>query len=225
MSRTRIWDLPTRVFHWALVVLIAAAYLTQKLALMEWHGRIGLSLLGLLAFRIAWGFLGSTYARFASLGLGIRPLRAYLRGEWQGLGHNPLGALSVLAILGTVALQAGSGLFANDDIDFSGPLAAMVSGETAKRFTNIHSLLQTALLVLVGAHVAAIAYHLRVKKNNLIKPMITGWKAGRGEPARGGGMLAFVFAAFIAGATVFVASGNVLPVPQAVASVPDKPAW
>ena len=111
MARIKIWDLPTRLFHWLLVALIAGAFITENLGVMEWHGRVGLAILGLIVFRIIWGFVGSTYARFCTFIRGPQAIKAYLKGEWHGLGHNPLGALSVLGILATVGLQVGTGLF------------------------------------------------------------------------------------------------------------------
>ena len=117
MTRIQIWDLPTRLFHWLLVSAIGAAWATGEAggSWMIWHGRIGLCIIGLISFRLAWGFLGTNYARFSTFVRGPAAIRAYLRGQWQGLGHNPLGALSVLALLAVVSLQMGSGLFANND--------------------------------------------------------------------------------------------------------------
>lgn len=214
--RTYVWDLPTRLFHWLLVVCVVAAFVTAKIGghLMIWHGRLGLAILGLIVFRIVWGFIGSTYARFATFIRGPAAIRAYLRGEWHGLGHNPLGALSVIALLGILSLQAASGLFANDDIAFEGYLTSLISSEFSSRITGIHQLLEKGLLLLVTLHVGAIIFYARVKKQNLVKAMITGWAAGSPEQSsRGGGTAAAIVAMLIAAASVWAASGAWLPEP------------
>ncbi len=211
-----VWDLPTRLFHWSLVLLVIAAFVSAKIGgnAMLWHGRFGLTILGLLVFRIIWGFAGSTYARFTQFVRGPAAIRAYLQGAWQGLGHNPLGALSVLALLGVLALQASTGLLANDDIAFEGYLVPLIGSELSSKITGIHELLETVLLLLVAAHVGAIVYYVRVKKHNLVQPMLTGWAAGKPEQsATGGGAAAFVIAVLIAAGVVWAASGALLPPP------------
>lgn len=216
--RVYVWDLPTRLFHWLLVLCVTAAFVTAKIggSAMVWHGRIGLAIIGLLAFRIVWGFIGSTYARFGQFVRGPAAIRAYLKGEWQGLGHNPLGALSVLALFGTLSLQAATGLFANDDIAFEGYLYPLVGNELSGRITGIHRLLEKVLIGLVLLHIGAIAFYARVKQQNLVKPMITGWVEGKhGESARGGGAVAFVAALLISLGTVWLASGAWQPAPPA----------
>jgi len=226
-DRARVWDLPTRLFHWILVACVIGAFVTAKIggAAMAWHGRIGLAILGLLVFRLVWGFVGSTYARFAQFVRGPAAIRAYLKGEWQGQGHNPFGALSVLALLGVLSLQAATGLFANDDIAFEGYLFPLVGSELSGRITGVHHLLEKALMLLVALHVGAIVFYARVKKHNLVKPMLTGWADGKPcESAKGGGAGAFVAAALIAAATVWAASGALLPPPPPPAAV-ETPAF
>lgn len=215
-DKAYVWDLPTRLFHWSLVVLVAAAFVTAKIggSAMAWHGRLGLAILGLLVFRIVWGFAGSTYARFTQFVRGPAAIRAYLKGTWQGQGHNPFGAFSVLALLGVLAAQAATGLFANDDIAFEGYLYPLVGGELSGKITGIHHLLEKALMALVALHVGAIVFYARVRKHNLVKPMLTGWADGKPcESARGGGAVAFIAAALIAAASVWAASGALLPPP------------
>jgi cytochrome b len=221
--RFRVWDLPTRVFHWALVACVIGSFVTVKIGgnAMVWHGRIGVTVVGLLAFRLAWGFVGSTYARFAQFVRGLGSIKAYLRGQWRGAGHNPLGALSVLALLGTLTLLVATGLFANDDIAFEGPLYALVGKEFSDRAAGIHRLIEPLIILLVLAHLAAIFFYVRVKKEILIMPMITGWKVGAGETARGGGGAAFVAAMLIALAAVYGASGAWLPPPPPPSAPPD----
>lgn len=215
-SRAYVWDLPTRLFHWLLVIAVVSAFVTAKIggSLMLWHGRIGLTILGLLAFRIAWGMAGSTYARFVQFVKGPAAILAYLRGQWQGLGHNPVGALSVLALLATLGGLVATGLFANDDIAFRGYLTALVDSDLSERITRIHHKLENFLVLLVILHVGAIAFYARVKKHNLVKPMITGWADGNPQAsATGGGPVAFIVAACFAATSVWAASGALLPPP------------
>lgn len=236
MSRQRIWDLPTRLFHWSLVGAIVFAVVTGKVGgnWIEWHGRSGLFILGLIIFRLIWGFVGAPTARFANFVRGPRAIKAYLKGEWQGIGHNPLGALAVLALLGLTASQVVSGLFANDDIAFSGPLAALVSSELSGQITGVHALLINALFVVVGLHVAAIAFYARVKKTNLVLPMVTGYQALSEDtqplPAHKHSfalrLAAFVAASAIASAGVYAAAGGFIDQPApAPAEHQAAPAW
>ncbi len=227
MQRITIWDLPTRVFHWVLVICVAGAFVSVNIGgnAMVWHGRFGLTVLGLLVFRVIWGFVGSTYARFSQFVRGPGAIKAYLRGEWQGEGHNPLGALSVLGLLGTLALLVSTGLFANDDIAFEGPLYSLVGKDLSDKLVGIHRLIEPLIILLVVAHVGAIGFYARIKKQNLIKPMITGWKVGSGETARGGGLIAFIVAALLAVGVVYGASGIWLPPPAPPPAAGSVPSW
>lgn len=173
-----IWDLPHRLFHWLLAISVAAAYITAKLGgeWIDWHGRLGIFILGLLTFRIIWGFVGSTHSRFVTFFPTLPRLLAYLKGRWQGIGHNPLGALSALALLTAVAVQVGTGLFANDDIAFEGPLFDVIDKPFSDKLTSWHNTTFNFLLALIVLHVLAIFFYRWVKKNNLVKPMVTGKK-------------------------------------------------
>lgn len=228
-TERRVWDLPTRLFHWSLVPAIVAAVISGQIGgnLIDLHGKIGIFLAGLVAFRIAWGLVGSTYARFATFFPTPARLRAYLRGEWRALGHNPLGALSVFAMLGLIAAQIACGLFANDDIAFKGPLADLVAKELSDRLTGVHKLLVNGLIALVILHLAAIAFYAHVRKDNLVRPMITGRKlSDTGEPARGGGPAALAVALAIGIAAAWAASGAWLPPPPPPVAAPAAaPAW
>lgn len=227
-GKVRVWDLPTRLFHWSLAAAVAAAYATGETGgtWLLWHGRLGLVIVGLLAFRLAWGVFGSTYARFAAFFPTPAKIRAYLAGEWQGLGHNPLGALSVLSLLALLLLQAGSGLFAyNDDIGYEGPLAALVASGISGLATAFHHKVFDLLLGLVALHVGAIVFYLRIRKDNLVKPMLTGEKESeRGKAAQGGGLAAFMLALILALGAAWGASGTWIaqppPPPPSAA-----PAW
>ncbi|MDD5250453.1 MAG: cytochrome b/b6 domain-containing protein [Rhodocyclaceae bacterium] len=227
-ERLRVWDLPTRVFHWSLAAGVAVALSTGFIGgdLMEVHGKAGIAIAGLIAFRLVWGIGGSTYARFASFVRGPAPIRAALRGEWQGVGHNPLGALSVLGLLGLAAVQVATGLCGNDDIAFTGPLYALVSKDTSDLLTDLHQRGVWLLLALIALHLGAIAFYVRVKKNNLVLPMLTGWTEKPGfaaEPARGGGLIAFLVALGIALAVAWTLAGGLLPPPAPAAAA--TPNW
>jgi cytochrome b len=225
MKRILVWDLPTRLFHWLLVLCVCGSFVCAKIGgnAMVWHGRFGLAVVGLLVFRLVWGVVGSTYARFAQFVRGPTTILAYLRGQWHGEGHNPLGALSVLAMLGTLLLLVATGLFANDDIAFEGPLYALVGKELSDRVVGIHRLVEPLIILLVLAHVAAIIYYTRFRKETLVMPMITGRKAGAGETATGGGALAFIVALALALAAVYGASGAWIPAspPPAAGETPN----
>ncbi len=233
-QRIRLWDLPTRIFHWLLTVLIVGAVITGKMGgnAIVWHGRIGLCILGLLAFRVAWGLLGSTYARFSSFLPTPSSIAAYLRGQWHGLGHNPLGALSVLGLLGLIAVQVGTGLFANDDIAFRGPLSDLISKEFSDTLSGYHRLAINGLIGMIILHVCAIVFYAHVKKDNLVKPMISGWKtitpeqATHARPIRGGGWVALGISLFIAILVVYAASGAwQSPPPPPSPTAQPAPGW
>lgn len=243
----RLWDLPTRVFHWSLVAAVTTAIVTAKVggSWMSLHGQAGLAIVGLVSFRVVWGFIGPAHARFASFFPTPGKIKSYLQGRWQGLGHNPLGAFSVFALLGLLIAQSVSGLFSNDDIDFAGPLAGLIDEGLSGQLTQWHHLLSDGLLILLGLHVAAIVFYLWFKKDNLIRPMVTGWKDVRpgrpSEPEPGVKRvsvrvrpIALIAAVLVAAVSVVLASGELLPAPQAVAvpaiTSPDQassttPAW
>jgi cytochrome b len=173
----RVWDLPTRLFHWALAALVACSVVTVKLGgfWMDWHMRSGYAILALVLFRILWGFAGSRYALFSSFVRRPAEVIGYLRGQLEhGAGHSPLAAVSVLAFLGVLLVQASTGLFTNDGNFTEGPLARLVSGATGERLSTVHRFGEWALYALVGLHVTAIAYYTTFRKVALVRPMITG---------------------------------------------------
>ena len=184
-----VWDLPLRVFHWLLVASIATSWLTQELGVeyFEWHVRAGYVTLVLVAFRIAWGFVGPRHARFAHFLRGPSGILAYLRAARRGedapsVGHNPLGGLSILAMLALLLLQALTGLFSNDEIFNTGPLYGYISDDLSDRLTGLHKQNFDWLLVLVGLHLVAIAWYQWVRKQDLLRPMFTGRKAASRVP-------------------------------------------
>lgn len=177
----RIWDLPVRLFHWLLVALVLFSVFTGKMKgnWMEWHMYSGYAILALLIFRIVWGFAGSTHARFSSFlagpGAGLRFARKlFSKDPAHVAGHNPIGGWMVIALLLSLLLQAGTGLFANDDIAIEGPLYKLASKEMSDRLTTIHYYNFNVLFFLVLAHVAAVLFHVFVKKENLVSAMFTG---------------------------------------------------
>ncbi len=222
----RVWDLPIRIFHWTLVVLVTFSYVSgmQGGGLIKWHGWSGLAITGLLVFRIVWGLLGSTHARFANFMPTPGRILAYLGGTWRGLGHNPLGALSVFALLGVLIYQAATGLFANDDIAFEGPLYALISKSTSDWLSGLHRQMFWWIIALVALHISAVLFYLLMKKDNLVRPMLTGVKEvddPQAKSAEGGGLLAFVVAVAIAAAVTWLAAGGLISPPPP----PPVPAW
>lgn len=215
MTTIRIWDLPLRLFHWTLALLVVFSGITGEFSAAlgplaaRWHLLSGYAIFCLLIFRLVWGFAGSSYARFANFVRGPRAIRAYC-GELLGrspaslhLGHNPLGGWSVLAMLGSLTLQVGCGLFISDeDLGLEGPLAKYASSHTGEWLAGVHEVNFIFLLALIGTHFCAITYYRLAKGDNLVTPMLTGRKempAGQaGAEAKGGhwllGILVLAFA-------------------------------
>jgi cytochrome b len=181
-----VWDLPTRLFHWLLVVLVAVSFTTAKIGgnAMQYHEWSGFAILILLVFRIIWGFVGSRKSRFNDFVKGPaavwRYATALLRGDRERyMGHNPMGGWSVLALLLALVIQVATGLFANDDIITEGPLYLWVSKPVSDWLTHVHRLNRFLIVLLVVTHVSAVLFYLWGKRENLIKPMITGTKLWR----------------------------------------------
>jgi cytochrome b len=211
VQRVRVWDLPVRLFHWTLVALVITLFVTiEVMDDIDQHALVGYTLLALVLFRILWGFFGNTRARFSdfvqSPSKVIRYARGFMRGHREfHAGHNPLGGWMVVLLLLTLLVQAGIGLFANDDILFEGPLAHLVSKDTSDALTALHEDVFHALLVMVGLHITAVVLHKLINGENLVVTMFTGKKdVPVGEPvedAKGGSpLLAAVLLALCAGA-------------------------
>ena len=179
----RVWDLPTRLFHWALAAAVLAQVVTGKIGgnAITWHFRIGYVVMALLVFRLVWGLVGGHWSRFARFIYGPGTVLRYLRGsarddEHLDVGHNPLGAFSVFALLGLLAVQVGTGLVADDEIANQGPLYRFVDSATALSATHWHKDYgQVVLIVLVLLHVGAIVLY-RLRGKNLVQPMLSGDK-------------------------------------------------
>jgi cytochrome b len=188
MQRIKVWDLPVRLFHWSIVVLIFAAWLTQELNKMEWHVWCGYAILTLLLFRLIWGFIGSDTARFTrflkSPAAALRHLSHLRRREAdREIGHNAAGGWMVLVMLALIGVQAGTGLFANDDGNTEGPLMHLVDKEQSNWFSKIHSLNFNLIEAVILLHVLAIVAYAVLKRQDLVRPMVTGTKLMPGETA------------------------------------------
>jgi cytochrome b len=182
MHSLLVWDLPTRLFHWLLALLVLGLLVTGNVGgnWMVWHFRFGYAVLSLLLFRLAWGFVGGYWSRFAQFLYGPGTIWAYLRGKGtarETTGHTPLGALSVLALLLVLFAQVSTGLMSDDEISFFGPLTAFVSGDTVSMATRYHKNVgKFVVLALVVLHILAIMFYRIARRQNLVGPMITGDK-------------------------------------------------
>jgi cytochrome b len=212
----RVWDLPTRLFHWLLAVAVIGSFISVKIGgnAMEWHARFGYLALALLGFRWCWGFLGTRYARFVQFLKGPKAILAEIRGALPASpGHNPLGALSVVALLLGFSLQAVLGLMTSDEIAFDGPLVKHVSSDLVSMASGLHQQMEWVLIGLVVLHVGAIIFHARVRRHNLVPAMIHGDQqvplGASAASARDDWAIrikAAVVAAFIAAAVAWVAT-------------------
>lgn len=182
LQATRVWDLPTRLFHWALAFCVIGSLITGFLGgnAMLWHFRFGYCVLTLLLFRIVWGFVGGTWSRFSSFIYAPKHVLHYLKGNREPLhevGHNPLGGLSVLAMLSFLLAQVASGLISDDEIAAAGPLTRFVANATVQQASNYHvNIGKIILIILVVTHLLAIVFYWVKKRENLIKPMLHGDK-------------------------------------------------
>lgn len=189
---TRVWDLPTRLFHWTLAFCVVGAVVSAKVGgnAMVWHFRLGYTILALLAFRLLWGVVGGHWSRFARFIYSPATLLRYLRGqarddEHLDVGHSPTGALSVFALIAILLVQVATGLVADDEISNTGPLIKFVSGAVSSAATSWHKAYgQWLIISLVVLHVLAILFYLVKKRRNLVGPMLSGDKAlPEGVPA------------------------------------------
>jgi len=205
-----IWDLPVRLVHWLLAGLIAFSWWSVHNHHTDWHIWSGCAILTLLIFRLLWGFFGSSTARFSTFVRGPKKIGGYLRGQWRGIGHTPLGALSVIALFGALAVQVGLGLISEDEDGlYTGPLYRLVSTDTSDTARDVHELWFNVILGLIALHVAAIVFY-RVRGRHLTKAMIT----GRGvvdpgsEPMRPGKLwVALICLAIGVGVTRWIIAG------------------
>lgn len=182
LRNVRVWDLPTRLFHWTLALCALGLFVTGQIGgdAMPWHARLGYAVGTLLLFRVAWGVLGGHWSRFATFTRSPRVVLEFIRGrspDESTIGHSPLGSLSIYAFLVLLAAQVATGLFSANLEEFAGPLNIFVSGATARLLTAYHrNIGEPALLVLIVLHVSAIAYYHLRRHQNLIGPMLHGEK-------------------------------------------------
>jgi cytochrome b len=208
----RVWDLPTRLFHWTLILLVGFSWLSAKLLWMDWHLRSGFAVMTLLLFRLAWGLVGSDTARFRqflhSPLAALRHLAHLARREPDHqVGHNAAGGWMVLGLLGLLAVQVGTGLFSNDDIMTEGPLAENVDKSTSDWLSHIHRVNFTLIEIAVAAHIVAILTYAVVKRHNLVRPMLTGRKrlpADMPPPRMASSWLALLLVIVAAGAVAWL---------------------
>ena len=171
----RVWDLPTRLFHWLLVALVAFSWWSGKNDRIDLHIWSGIAILTLLLFRLLWGFFGSSTARFVNFVRGPKAVFGYLRGQWRGIGHSPLGALSVVALLAALGVQVGLGLFSSDEDGLvSGPLAQFVSLDASEEVADLHDDFFDIVLILIAIHIAAVLFYRLFLGKKLTGAMISG---------------------------------------------------
>lgn len=208
--RLRVWDLPTRMFHWLLSLAVLGLLVSGFTGAMDWHFRLGYSVLALLLFRLLWGFVGGRWSRFSAFLHGPRSVAAYLRGRAHPdhlIGHSPLGALSVFAMLATLALQVATGLLADDAITYAGALAHTVPGAWSDRATGWHAGWGKWVVIgLIALHLLAVLFYSLVRRQALVRPMLTGDKtlphgnaAGASVPSRDGALSRLLALALFAG--------------------------
>ncbi len=195
LQPVRVWDLPTRLFHWLLALVVISAVVSGYLDALEWHMRFGLVACGLLIFRIVWGFVGGRWSRFASFAYGPATVKRYLRGESRpdehhDVGHNPMGSFSVFALLALLVVQVATGLVADDEVSTTGPLNKFVANATAQKATSWHHEVgQWLIVLLVVLHIGAIVFYKVKKQKNLVPPMLNGDKLlPPGTPASADGL-------------------------------------
>lgn len=179
----KAWDLPTRVFHWLLVLLLLFSWISAKYgdAFLVWHKWNGYAILTLLLSRIVWGLGGSTTSRFVTFVYGIRQMIAYSACLINGtsrhyLSHNPLGGLMVVMMMGFILLQITTGLFSSDEIFGHGPFSQHITGTAVQLMTAYHQSLFYLIMALVAIHVLAVLYHQLIRREKIIEAMFTGKK-------------------------------------------------
>jgi len=181
LRKTKVWDLPTRLFHWTLAFLVLAAYITAEQGIIEWHFRCGYAILTLLLFRLIWGLVGSDTSRFANFVrspvAAIAHLKHFNRREPDTeVGHNAAGGLMVIAMLALLLIQVGTGLFSNDGVFSEGPLAKYVSAGVSDQISEWHEVNFNLILAAIVLHILAVLAYAAVKRQDLVRPMVLGWK-------------------------------------------------
>lgn len=179
----RVWDLPTRIFHWLLAFCVISSIISGEVGgnAIIWHFRLGYCVITLLIFRVVWGFVGGHWSRFKQFFYSPLTILRYLRGQSKPeheAGHNPLGSLSVWGLLFILGAQVATGLMSDDEIASQGPLVQFISGATSSLATSYHKHWgKVIIILLIALHIAAILFYLFKKKENLIRPMLRGDKS------------------------------------------------
>lgn len=210
-SPVRVWDMPTRLFHWTIVISLGLSWWTAENDAMDWHRTFGLVALGLILFRLIWGFIGGSTARFSSFLRSPASILAYLHSNGpRRAGHNPLGAYSVIAMILLIMVQVGTGLFAVDvDGIESGYLSHLLAFDQGRLAAEIHEISFNLLLAMIALHILTVLFYLIVRKRNLVGPMFTG-RDPQVETAHGAlvpaGAVRFIIAALAAGGIAWWAS-------------------
>lgn len=189
-AKFRVWDLPTRLFHWTLALLVLGQWGTAEWGWldMQWHFYFGYALLALLLFRLLWGFVGSETARFTHFLRGPEAVAKFLGevlrpGPERRAGHNPLGGWAVMLLIVLLAVQGVSGLYSSDEIALFGPLSGTVSADVVELMNEIHAFDQNLILGVIVVHVIAVFWHMLYKKETLIRAMFSGRKELPVDPA------------------------------------------
>ncbi len=210
MEQKLIWDIPTRLFHWLLVFSLVGQYVTAELMdnAMQWHFYLGYFTLGLIIFRIIWGFVGSDYARFGQFLYGPKAVVGYLstlfaRNSHAHAGHNPLGGWVVVVMITLVMIQAVSGLFMTDDVFLDGPWRSAVEDATLDTMSFLHNNVFNVLLAVIVLHIAAIGFYAVYKKQRLAPAMVHGKKTTAEKGITSSRLLAAIIAALISAGVVY----------------------
>lgn len=180
-AKVKVWDVYIRIFHWLLLICILVSFISFRLDEMDIHFISGHCVLALIIFRVIWGVVGSRTALFQSFIKGPGTILNYLQNpsseKFKGIiGHSPIAALSVIAMLVVISVQVGTGLISDDEILLQGPLAQFVSGEMSYQATTYHGINAKLIIGLIVLHLAAIAFYRFIKKDDIVKPMVTGQK-------------------------------------------------
>jgi cytochrome b len=230
-----VWDLPTRLFHWLLVLTICAQYATGEAgdSWLVWHFRLGYFMMGLLTFRIIWGFVGPTHARFSNFVKGPGSALAYLpqlrktgQDAIHSVGHNPLGGLMVIAMLALLGAQVVTGLFSSDGLAYYGPYSSIVSSSTSDQITDWHGILIYIIIAAAALHILAVLFYTFVKKSPLVPAMIHGRKPQAQVPADEGiehsALVRAVIVAIIAVGVVFLVQHEAPPSTTSASAVTEN---
>ena len=219
-EHTLVWDLPTRLFHWMLVISFSVAWVTSDdNRYLDFHVFGGYTFFGLLVFRTVWGMVGSHYAHFRTFAHNWSSLHGYAKGLLNGqatryLGHNPIGGLAILVMIGLGFLVSISGLVVFGGEEGHGPLAGVIPFEVGHAAKNIHEILVWLMLGLVAVHIIGVIAESFIHKENLIWSMFSGYKEGRSTNSPIHGAIGAILLTLVFGSAVFFFRGYMLQTPD-----------